>query len=181
MKEILELIIKNLVDDESKVSIEEKTNDKSVVYEVKVAKEDMGKVIGKQGKMAKSIRSLIKAIAIKEHKRVNIEESRYISSSLVILNKTGGNIVKVFNSIEKTLFDKKKLKEELKNLTVSSNLVVKVLMFIPFVFVAIIYLLNPNYFDPLFSSALGFFVIGVIIIMIAIYIWVLQKILKVKV
>ncbi len=73
MKEILELIIKNLVDDESKVSIEEKTNDKSVVYEVKVAKEDMGKVIGKQGKMAKSIRSLIKAIAIKEHKRVNIE------------------------------------------------------------------------------------------------------------
>ena len=114
-------------------------------------------------------------------KRVNIEESRYISSSLVILNKTGGNIVKVFNSIEKTLFDKKKLKEELKNLTVSSNLVVKVLMFIPFVFVAIIYLLNPNYFDPLFSSTLGFFVIGVIIIMIAIYIWVLQKILKVKV
>ncbi len=73
MKELLELIIKNLVDDESKVSIEEKTNDKSVVYEVKVAKEDMGKVIGKQGKMAKSIRSLIKAIAIKEHKRVNIE------------------------------------------------------------------------------------------------------------
>ena len=59
--------------------------------------------------------------------------------------------------------------------------IVKVLMFIPFVFVAIIYLLNPNYFDPLFSSTLGFFVIGVIIIMIAIYIWVLQKILKVKV
>lgn len=73
MKEILELIIKNLVDNQEEVSIEEKTNDKSVVYEVKVAKEDMGKVIGKQGKMAKSIRSLIKAIAIKEHKRVNIE------------------------------------------------------------------------------------------------------------
>ena len=73
MKEILELIIKNLVDNQDAVSIEEKTNDKSVVYEVRVAKEDMGKVIGKQGKMAKSIRSLIKAIAIKEHKRVNIE------------------------------------------------------------------------------------------------------------
>lgn len=73
MKEILELIIKNLVDNQEEVSIEEKTNDKSVVYEVKVAKEDMGKVIGKQGKMAKAIRSLIKAIAIKEHKRVNIE------------------------------------------------------------------------------------------------------------
>lgn len=73
MKEILELIIKNLVDNQEQVSIEEKTNDKSVVYEVRVAKEDMGKVIGKQGKMAKSIRSVIKAIAIKEHKRVNIE------------------------------------------------------------------------------------------------------------
>lgn len=73
MKEILELIIKNLVDDPEKVSIEEKINDKSVVYEVKVAKDDMGKVIGKQGKMAKSIRSVIKAIAIKEHKRVNVE------------------------------------------------------------------------------------------------------------
>ncbi len=73
MKEILELIIKNLVDNQDEVSIEEKTNDKSVVYEVRVAKEDMGKVIGKQGKMAKSIRSLIKAIAVKEHKRVNIE------------------------------------------------------------------------------------------------------------
>lgn len=73
MKEILELIIKNLVDNQDAVSIEEKTNDKSVVYEVRVAKEDMGKVIGKQGKMAKSIRSLIKAIAVKEHKRVNIE------------------------------------------------------------------------------------------------------------
>ena len=73
MKEILELIIKNLVDNQDEVSIDEKTNDKSVVYEVRVAKEDMGKVIGKQGKMAKSIRSLIKAIAVKEHKRVNIE------------------------------------------------------------------------------------------------------------
>ena len=73
MKEILEFIIKNLVDNQDEVSIEEKTIDKSVVYEVRVAKEDMGKVIGKQGKMAKSIRSLIKAIAVKEHKRVNIE------------------------------------------------------------------------------------------------------------
>ncbi len=73
MKEILNLIIKNLVDNQEEVSIEEKTNDKSVVYEVKVAKEDMGKVIGKQGRMAKSIRNLIKAIAVKEHKRVNIE------------------------------------------------------------------------------------------------------------
>ena len=73
MKEILELIIKNLVDNEKEVSINEITDDKSVCYEVKVAKEDMGKIIGKQGKMAKSIRSIMKAIAIKEHKKINIE------------------------------------------------------------------------------------------------------------
>lgn len=73
MKEILEVIIKNLVDNQNEVSINEVTNAKSVCYEVKVAKEDMGKVIGKQGKMAKAIRSVIKAIATKEHKRVTIE------------------------------------------------------------------------------------------------------------
>ena len=73
MKKVLELIIKNLVDNEKEVSINEITDEKSVHYEVKVAKEDMGKIIGKQGKMAKSIRSIIKAIAIKEHKRANVE------------------------------------------------------------------------------------------------------------
>jgi hypothetical protein len=73
MKEILEVIIKNLVDNPEEVSINENTNAKSVCYEVSVAKSDMGKVIGKQGKMAKAIRSVIKAIAIKEHKKVTVE------------------------------------------------------------------------------------------------------------
>ena len=74
MKEILEIIIKNLVDNPDQVSINETTNAKSnLCYEVKVAKEDMGKVIGKQGRMAKAIRSVIKAISIKEHKRVDVE------------------------------------------------------------------------------------------------------------
>ncbi len=73
MKDILEVIIKNLVDNSEEVSITEKTEAKSICYEVKVAKNDMGKVIGKQGKMAKAIRSIIKAIATKEHKKVNIE------------------------------------------------------------------------------------------------------------
>lgn len=74
MQEILEVVIKNLIDNEEELSINERTNDdKSICYEVKVAKEDMGKVIGKQGKMAKSIRTIMKAIAVKEHKRVTIE------------------------------------------------------------------------------------------------------------
>lgn len=73
MKDILEVVIKNLVDNADAVSITEKSEAKSVCYEVKVAKEDMGKVIGKQGKMAKAIRSIMKAIATREHKKVNVE------------------------------------------------------------------------------------------------------------
>jgi predicted RNA-binding protein YlqC (UPF0109 family) len=73
MKDILEVVIKNLVDNVDAVSITEKSEAKSICYEVKVAKEDMGKVIGKQGKMAKAIRSIMKAIATREHKKVNVE------------------------------------------------------------------------------------------------------------
>ena len=73
MKNVLEIVIKNLVDNKEKVSINEKENAKFIVYEVKVAKEDMGKVIGIQGKMAKAIRTVMKSIALKENKKVNIE------------------------------------------------------------------------------------------------------------
>jgi len=73
MKDILEVIIKNLVDKPEEVEITEKDEEKAVCYEVRVAKDDMGKVIGKQGKMAKAIRSIVKALATKEHKRVNVE------------------------------------------------------------------------------------------------------------
>ena len=73
MKNVLEIVIKNLVDNKEKVSINEKENAKFIVYEVKVAKEDMGKVIGKQGKMAKAIRTVMKSIATKENQKINIE------------------------------------------------------------------------------------------------------------
>ncbi len=64
MKELLEVVIKNIVDE---------TNAKSISYKVKVARNDMGKVIGKQGKMARAIRSVMKAVATKEHTKVTIE------------------------------------------------------------------------------------------------------------
>ncbi|MBR3002304.1 MAG: KH domain-containing protein [Clostridia bacterium] len=73
MKEILETIILNLVDDKEAVEINEKVEEKNVTYEVKVAEKDMGKVIGKQGRLAKSIRTLIKAVANKEQKKVTVE------------------------------------------------------------------------------------------------------------
>ena len=73
MKDILEVIIKNLVDNKDSVEINEVNGEKSVVFEVKVAEGDMGKIIGKQGRLAKSIRTVIKAVANKEHKRVTVE------------------------------------------------------------------------------------------------------------
>lgn len=73
MKEILQTIIENLVDDKASISINEVEGEKSIVFEVKVAEVDMGKIIGKQGKIAQSIRSIMKAVAAKEHKRVSVE------------------------------------------------------------------------------------------------------------
>lgn len=73
MKEILQTIIENLVDDKASVSINEVEGEKSIVFEVKVAEADIGKIIGKQGKIAQSIRNIMKAVASKEHKRVSVE------------------------------------------------------------------------------------------------------------
>lgn len=74
MKDVLELIITNLVDNKEEVSIEEvSNNEKSVDFKVKVASNDMGKIIGKQGRVAKSIRTVMKSVAGKEGKKVNVE------------------------------------------------------------------------------------------------------------
>lgn len=73
MKDILQTIILNLVDNKEAVEIKELEGEKSIVFEVKVAENDMGKIIGKQGRLAKSIRTVMKAVASKEQKRVTVE------------------------------------------------------------------------------------------------------------
>ena len=73
MKDVLESIIKNLVSDQNEVSINEIQGEKSIIFEVKVAESDMGKIIGKQGRVAKAIRTITNALASKEEKRVTIE------------------------------------------------------------------------------------------------------------
>lgn len=73
MKEILETIILNLVENKDKVTINQKEEENTLTFEVKVAESDMGKVIGKQGKVAKAIRTVMKSLAAKEHKKVVIE------------------------------------------------------------------------------------------------------------
>ncbi|MBN1624713.1 MAG: KH domain-containing protein [Clostridia bacterium] len=73
MKELLEMIIKALVDNPDEVNISVVEEELNTILEVRVADEDMGRIIGKRGKIAKAIRSLMKAYAIKENKRILVE------------------------------------------------------------------------------------------------------------
>ncbi len=73
MEEFLKIMISNLVDNREAIEINTIDNEKSITFEVKVAQEDMGKVIGKQGRIAQSIRNVMKAVANKEHKKASVE------------------------------------------------------------------------------------------------------------
>ncbi len=73
MKEVLEVLAKSLVEFPDQVSVTEIDDEKGTVLELRVADSDMGKVIGKQGRIAKAIRTVVKAAASRENKRVVVE------------------------------------------------------------------------------------------------------------
>lgn len=73
MKELLEVIAKRLVEHPEQVVVAETNNERALILELKVAPEDMGKVIGKQGRIAKAIRTVVKAAAIHEDKKIIVE------------------------------------------------------------------------------------------------------------
>lgn len=73
MKELVEILAKSLVDHADQVSVTQSETDKSVHLKLTVAPEDMGKVIGKQGKIANAIRTLVKAAAVKDGRRVHMD------------------------------------------------------------------------------------------------------------
>ncbi len=73
MKELVEVVAKALVDNPDEVVVTEKMEGKTTVIELHVAASDMGKVIGKQGRIAKAIRSVVKAASSKDNKRVDVE------------------------------------------------------------------------------------------------------------
>lgn len=73
MKELVEVIAKALVDYPEQVIVTETETDRSIVVELRVAQSDMGKVIGKQGRIAKAIRSVVKAAASKSEKKVIVD------------------------------------------------------------------------------------------------------------
>jgi predicted RNA-binding protein YlqC (UPF0109 family) len=73
LKDLLEYIVKSLVDNQGEVSINEVKGERAVIYEVKVADEDKAKIIGKQGRTANAIRRIIEAIGRKQGKVVRVE------------------------------------------------------------------------------------------------------------
>ncbi len=75
MKELVEVVAKALVDNPDEVVVTEKADGRNVIIELHVAPSDMGKVIGKQGRIAKAIRSVVKAASSKDNRRVDVEIS----------------------------------------------------------------------------------------------------------
>lgn len=73
MKELVEVIAKSLVDNPDQVRVKETEGADSIIIELSVASEDMGKVIGKQGRIAKAIRTVVKSAAVKTDKKVIVE------------------------------------------------------------------------------------------------------------
>jgi len=73
MEEMLKVLVKDLVDDPSKIEINSKKEGNVTTLELRVASDDMGKVIGKQGKIAKSIRTLMKAYGAKVGEKINVD------------------------------------------------------------------------------------------------------------
>jgi uncharacterized protein len=73
VRDLVEIIAKALVDNPQAVQVNEVSGEQSIIIELKVAPEDMGKVIGKQGRIAKAMRTVVKAAATKENKRVVVE------------------------------------------------------------------------------------------------------------
>jgi len=122
----------------------------------------------------------IEAVFERFNSRVNLKDVKYITTSLTILNKTGGNIVDVFASIEKTVFNNKKLEDELHNLSAASKALYRILVFIPIIFTFVIYVLDNTYFMPLLTNPLGIAVVIVIFVLYVVYIIIVKKIIRVK-
>ena len=111
--------------------------------------------------------------------RVKVLEAKYITSSLALLSKTGGNIVTVFNMIEKNFYDRLRIRNELDALTSSSKLLFRALIIMPIIFILVIVLLNPSYFDALLTTKIGIIIDIIMVTIYFLYIIVINKVMKV--
>lgn len=109
--------------------------------------------------------------------RVNTKEARNIAASLSVLNKTGGDISKVFQTVEKSAFNRKKLQDELKSISASAKMMFYILIIIPIILGVSITLINPGYFNIFFENALGIILFSLTLILYLIYVFLIHKII----
>ena len=155
---------------------------RSIIQAIEIVGDELKGTIGKEFKRMNL--ELLYGLDISQvfkrfSERVKLEEATYLTASLTILNKTGGDIIKVFSSIERSMFDKRKLRLELKSLTSGSRLIVYILLGIPFFFVLVISLINPGYFSPFITTDIGRILLIFMIIYYIIFVVVVRKIMKV--
>lgn len=115
------------------------------------------------------------------YNRTKVDNIEYIASSLSILSKTGGNIVRVFDEVEKNLINKKQYEKEKDALTASSRILIKFVTLIPIVITFIIYIIDKDYFKPLYTSKIGLIISLLILLDYIVYIICVKKILRVRV
>lgn len=111
--------------------------------------------------------------------RTGLDDAKYLTASLTILNKNGGNIIKIFESIENSMFAKQKLKLQLNSLTSGSKIVIYTLLSMPFLFAFVISIISPTYFLPFIQTKLGIILLIFMIIYYIIFIVCIRKIMKV--
>lgn len=112
--------------------------------------------------------------------KINIEELKYLSASISVLNRTGGNIVKVFELIEQNLLNKKKLQLEINSLTTGSKLMFYVVTLVPLIVFILINVINPEYFELLYTTMIGYYLLALIGLIYIIYIITIRNIMKVR-
>lgn len=154
----------------------------SIMQAIEIVKNELTGALGDEFKkiyLDMSYGLTIEVVFERFYNRVKLDDAKFITTSLTLLNKTGGNIVKVFKSIEREFFDKKKLNDELKTTTASSNFIYKILLAVPFVVCLLIVTLNPSYFNPLFNTKIGILVLVLIILLYIMYAYIIKKIMRV--
>ena len=113
-------------------------------------------------------------------KRTNNEDINFLTSSVIVLNKTGGNITSVFKRVEEMILKKQKTDDELKSLTGNTLLIRNFLLALPILFIFIISILSPDYFLVLINTKEGIIIDVIIIGLYLIYIYLIKKIMNVR-
>lgn len=114
------------------------------------------------------------------YERMPLDDIQYFTTSLIVFNKTGGNIVTIFKLMEKNYYTRMELKKELEATTASARLVYRLLTILPIFMVIVITILNPSYFMILFTNILGILLLIAIMIIYIVYIVIIKKLLKIE-